>query len=87
MSPKGQPSAVNSGISPAGTVASLDGLRRALGEDRTFARVRPEASRAFTERSSDYQISAPRACGPRCWPRWPMASPPRVSKTAPWCWP
>lgn len=59
MSPKGQPSAVNSGISPAGTVASLDGLRRALGEDRTFARVRPEASRAFTERSSDYQISAP----------------------------
>jgi len=59
MSPKGQPSAVNSGISPAGTVPSLDGLRRALAEDRTFARVRPEASRGFAERSSDYQISAP----------------------------
>ncbi|GAA4042810.1 transcription-repair coupling factor [Arthrobacter methylotrophus] len=59
MSPKGQPSAVNSGISHVDTAASLDGLRRALGEDRTFARVRPEATRTFDERSSDYQISAP----------------------------
>ncbi|MEZ2389756.1 transcription-repair coupling factor [bacterium RCC_150] len=58
MSPKGQPSTASSGTSHA-PIAALDGLRRALGEDRTFARVGAEAARAFEERSSDYQISAP----------------------------
>jgi len=38
---------------------SLNGLRRALAEDKTFARVRTEAGRPFESRSSDYQISAP----------------------------
>ncbi|MEI2276520.1 transcription-repair coupling factor [Paenarthrobacter ilicis] len=38
---------------------SLNGLRRALAEDKTFARVRTEAQRPFADRSSDYQISAP----------------------------
>ncbi|MGO4588780.1 transcription-repair coupling factor [Paenarthrobacter sp. 2TAF44] len=38
---------------------SLNGLRRALAEDKTFARVRTEAQRAFSARSTDYQISAP----------------------------
>ena len=38
---------------------SLNGLRRALAEDKTFARVRTEAQRPFSVRSTDYQISAP----------------------------
>ncbi|WP_284974432.1 transcription-repair coupling factor [Arthrobacter sp. efr-133-TYG-104] len=38
---------------------SLNGLRRALAEDKTFARVRTEAERPFGDRNSDYQISAP----------------------------
>jgi transcription-repair coupling factor (superfamily II helicase) len=38
---------------------SLNGLRRALAEDKTFARVRSEAQRPFSARSTDYQISAP----------------------------
>lgn len=38
---------------------SLNGLRRALAEDKTFARVRTEAQRPFSARSTDYQISAP----------------------------
>ena len=38
---------------------SLNGLRRALAEDGTFARVRKEAGRSFEARSTDYQISAP----------------------------
>ena len=38
---------------------SLNGLRRALAEDKTFARVRTEAQRSFSDRNADYQISAP----------------------------
>ncbi|MFP5366915.1 MAG: hypothetical protein ACLGIS_08690, partial [Actinomycetes bacterium] len=38
---------------------SLDGLRRALAADQTFARVRAEAARGFAVRGQDYQISAP----------------------------
>ncbi|MBP2266848.1 transcription-repair coupling factor (superfamily II helicase) [Pseudarthrobacter sp. PvP004] len=38
---------------------SLNGLRRALAEDKTFARVRTEAQRSFNDRNADYQISAP----------------------------
>ena len=38
---------------------SLPGLRRVLAEDRNYARVQAEASRGFTARSEDYQISAP----------------------------
>jgi transcription-repair coupling factor (superfamily II helicase) len=38
---------------------SLAGLRRALAEDRTFARVKAEAERGFDVRGQDYQISAP----------------------------
>src|SRR6476661_3151064 len=38
---------------------SLTGLRRVLAEDKTFARVQAEASRPFTARSEDYQLSAP----------------------------
>jgi transcription-repair coupling factor (superfamily II helicase) len=38
---------------------SLDGLRRALAPDQTFARVRAEAARGFDVRGQDYQISAP----------------------------
>lgn len=38
---------------------SLTGLRRVLAGDKTFARVQAEASRPFTARSEDYQISAP----------------------------
>jgi len=38
---------------------SLDGLRRVLAADQTFARVRAEAARGFTVRGQDYQISAP----------------------------
>ncbi|MCA4133623.1 transcription-repair coupling factor [Arthrobacter sp. M4] len=37
----------------------LSGLRRALSEDATFARVRSEAAKPFSVRSSDYQVSAP----------------------------
>lgn len=44
-------------MSPNGP--SLTGLRRALAEDRNYARVRAEASRGFEARSEDYQISAP----------------------------
>ncbi|MDJ0319671.1 transcription-repair coupling factor [Pseudarthrobacter sp. PS3-L1] len=49
-------------MSPTGsstTVPSLDGLRRALAADSTFARVRAEAARGFEVRGQDYQISAP----------------------------
>ncbi|MGR0158411.1 transcription-repair coupling factor [Paenarthrobacter nitroguajacolicus] len=38
---------------------SLNGLRRALADDKTFARVRTEAQRSFSDRNADYQISAP----------------------------
>lgn len=38
---------------------SLSGLRRVLAEDATFARVQAAASRPFTARGEDYQISAP----------------------------
>ena len=38
---------------------SLDGLRRALAADQTFARVRAEAARGFAVRGEDYQISSP----------------------------
>ncbi|MDQ0851118.1 transcription-repair coupling factor (superfamily II helicase) [Arthrobacter sp. B3I9] len=38
---------------------SLTGLRRALAEDRNYARVQAEAARGFDARGEDYQISAP----------------------------
>ncbi|HKU29392.1 MAG TPA: transcription-repair coupling factor, partial [Arthrobacter sp.] len=38
---------------------SLNGLRRALAEDASFARISKEAARSFDGRSNDYQISAP----------------------------
>src|SRR6478752_5475280 len=41
------------------TGPSLTGLRRVPAEDTTFARVQAAASRPFTTRSEDYQISAP----------------------------
>lgn len=44
---------------PATSVPSLDGLRRVLAADSTFARVRAEAGRGFDVRGQDYQISAP----------------------------
>ncbi|MEE2521667.1 transcription-repair coupling factor [Pseudarthrobacter sp. J75] len=44
---------------PASSVPSLDGLRRVLAADGTFARVRAEAARGFDVRGQDYQISAP----------------------------
>jgi transcription-repair coupling factor (superfamily II helicase) len=43
---------------------SLEGLRRALAEDQTFARVRAEAARGFAVRGQDYQISAPAGLRP-----------------------
>ncbi|KUM37170.1 transcription-repair coupling factor [Arthrobacter sp. EPSL27] len=43
---------------------SLTGLRRALAEDRNYARVKAEASRGFAARSEDYQISAPAGLRP-----------------------
>ncbi|MUU70326.1 transcription-repair coupling factor [Pseudarthrobacter sp. GA104] len=43
---------------------SLDGLRRALAADQTFARVRAEAARGFEVRGRDYQISAPAGLRP-----------------------
>jgi transcription-repair coupling factor (superfamily II helicase) len=45
------------GQSPHGP--SLDGLRRVLAGDQTFARVQAEAARGFSVRGQDYQISAP----------------------------
>ncbi|MFP5312323.1 MAG: transcription-repair coupling factor [Actinomycetes bacterium] len=42
----------------------MDGLRRALEPDQTFARVRAEAARGFTVRGQDYQISAPAGLRP-----------------------
>jgi transcription-repair coupling factor (superfamily II helicase) len=45
------------GPSPHGP--SLDGLRRVLAGDQTFARVQAEAARGFAVRGQDYQISAP----------------------------
>ena len=51
------PSATRTGTSHP--VPSLDGLRRVLAEDQTFARVRAEAARGFDVRGQDYQISAP----------------------------
>ncbi|WP_426998658.1 transcription-repair coupling factor [Pseudarthrobacter sp. N5] len=44
---------------PSHNGPSLDGLRRVLAADKTFARVRAEAARGFAIRSEDYQISAP----------------------------
>jgi transcription-repair coupling factor (superfamily II helicase) len=38
---------------------SLNGLRRVLAGDVTFARVQAEAARGFAVRGQDYQISAP----------------------------
>ncbi|MBT8161149.1 MULTISPECIES: transcription-repair coupling factor [Arthrobacter] len=38
---------------------SLNGLRRALAEDASFARISNQAARSFDGRSNDYQISAP----------------------------
>ncbi|MFJ5861590.1 transcription-repair coupling factor [Pseudarthrobacter sp. NPDC092439] len=55
------------GPSAAGTSTagpSLDGLRRVLAEDQTFARVRAEAARGFSVRGQDYQISAPSGLRP-----------------------
>ncbi|MFJ6027565.1 transcription-repair coupling factor [Pseudarthrobacter sp. NPDC092424] len=55
------------GPSAAGTSTagpSLDGLRRVLAEDQTFARVRAEAARGFSVRGQDYQISAPAGLRP-----------------------
>lgn len=46
------------------TTPSLDGLRRALEPERTFARVRAEAARGFAVRGQDYQISAPTGLRP-----------------------
>ena len=43
---------------------SLEGLRRALAADQTFARVRAEAARGFAVRGQDYQISAPAGLRP-----------------------
>ncbi|HJV99067.1 MAG TPA: transcription-repair coupling factor, partial [Arthrobacter sp.] len=51
------PSASRTGTSHPGP--SLDGLRRVLAGDQTFARVRAEAARGFDVRGQDYQISAP----------------------------
>ncbi|NUP60402.1 MAG: transcription-repair coupling factor, partial [Pseudarthrobacter sp.] len=48
---------------PAATPA-LDGLRRALAQDQTFARVGAEAARGFAVRGQDYQISAPAGLRP-----------------------
>jgi transcription-repair coupling factor (superfamily II helicase) len=50
------------GPSTAGTAStgkpsvgpSLEGLRRALAADQTFARVRAEAARGFAVRGQDY---------------------------------
>ena len=38
---------------------SLNGLRTALAEDKSFGRVRTQASRPAGERSEDLQIGAP----------------------------
>ena len=43
---------------------TLDGLRRALAPDQSFARVRAEAGRGFAVRGQDYQISAPAGLRP-----------------------
>ncbi|MEW9872379.1 transcription-repair coupling factor [Arthrobacter sp. HS15c] len=51
------PSASRTGTSHPGP--SLDGLRRVLAGDQTFARVQAEAARGFDVRGQDYQISAP----------------------------
>ncbi|WP_066286237.1 transcription-repair coupling factor [Arthrobacter sp. B6] len=51
------PSASRTGTSHPGP--PLDGLRRVLAEDQSFARVRAEAARGFDVRGQDYQISAP----------------------------
>ncbi len=53
---------------------SLTGLRRVLAEDKTFARVQAEASRPFTVRSEDYQLSAPAGTAAALLARWPTAS-------------
>ena len=42
----------------------LSGLRRTLAADKTFARVQAEASRSFSSRSEDYQVSAPAGLRP-----------------------
>ncbi|WP_457949121.1 transcription-repair coupling factor [Pseudarthrobacter sp. alpha12b] len=59
MSLPGQSAAGTSSTTP-----SLDGLRRALEPDRTFARVRAESARGFDVRGQDYQISAPAGLRP-----------------------
>ncbi|MFE4543206.1 transcription-repair coupling factor [Arthrobacter sp. NPDC056727] len=58
MSSKGQsPEGPSNGL-------PLNGLRRVLHADRTFARVQAEAGRGFSVRSEDYQISAPAGLRP-----------------------
>ncbi|WP_411375921.1 transcription-repair coupling factor [Arthrobacter sp. MPF02] len=49
---------------PSSHGPSLDGLRRVLASDQTFARVRAEAARGFAVRGQDYQISAPAGLRP-----------------------
>ncbi|WP_461189561.1 transcription-repair coupling factor [Arthrobacter sp. Z4-13] len=56
------PGPSTAGHSSAGP--SLDGLRRALAPDQTFARVRAETARGFDVRGQDYQISAPAGLRP-----------------------
>lgn len=46
------------------TGPSLDGLRRVLAGDRTFARVQAESARDIGVRSEDYQMSAPAGLRP-----------------------
>ncbi|WP_171058953.1 MULTISPECIES: transcription-repair coupling factor [unclassified Arthrobacter] len=64
MSLPGPSAAGTSGASASKTAPSLDGLRRALAADQTFARVRAEAARGFEVRGQDYQISAPAGLRP-----------------------
>ncbi|MDP9886538.1 transcription-repair coupling factor [Pseudarthrobacter enclensis] len=65
MSLPGQSAAGTSSTGTSGVPRpSLDGLRRALEPDQTFARVRAEAARGFAVRGQDYQISAPAGLRP-----------------------
>ncbi|MFF2345337.1 transcription-repair coupling factor [Pseudarthrobacter sp. NPDC058119] len=64
MSLPGQSAAGTSSTGTSGAAPSLDGLRRALEPDQTFARVRAEAARGFAVRGQDYQISAPAGLRP-----------------------
>ncbi|MDJ0457248.1 transcription-repair coupling factor [Arthrobacter sp. NQ7] len=60
----GKSSTGKTGTGTAGRGPALDGLRRALEPDQTFARVRAEAARGFAVRGQDYQISAPAGLRP-----------------------